>query len=78
MTTRKTRLRLHQDTGADICDMEATAALAAAAATGIPAIAFKTVSDTGDTPLTAYFSSFRTSMQRLAADLERLLDGLPT
>lgn len=76
VATHTARLQLHQSTSADICDMEATAALAAALAAGVPAAAFKVVSDTGDRALLHYFRTFRTCMRQLAGDLEQVVGCL--
>jgi nucleoside phosphorylase len=70
------RARLHADTGARICDMEAAEALSVAAAFGVPALAVKVVSDTGDAGPFAFWKHFDHNMQLLAVELREWISCL--
>jgi nucleoside phosphorylase len=66
------RRRKFEETGARICDMEAAAALDVATRYGVPALAPKVVSDTGDAGVAAYWTHFSANMMILADYLRRL------
>ena len=70
-----TRRRIFQETGARICDMEAAEALRTAERHGVPALAVKVVTDTEDSSVFAFWSSFDQNMKLLA---ERLACLWPT
>jgi nucleoside phosphorylase len=70
------RARLHADTGARICDMEASEALAVSTSFGVPAVAVKVVSDTEDTSPFAFWRYFERNMQLLAVELEKVIKSL--
>ena len=72
----KTRLSLHQGSGALVCDMESAVALQAASRYRIPSLAPKVISDTAHHPISTYWTEFENNMERLAKYLERLLECL--
>jgi len=76
------RLELFHRTGAPICDMEAGAALQVAESLGIPALAAKVVSDSGDCTFIDFFRNLNRNLdalgvylQRLVKDLEEIVNG---
>jgi nucleoside phosphorylase len=76
VASRKRRLRLHEETGARVCDMESTAAMMVAASYDIPCVAPKVVSDTADSGLLAFFREFDHSVGLMAGYLDRFLKTL--
>lgn len=70
------RLRLHRDSGAQICDMECAAAMMIAETYGVPCLAPKVVSDTGKSGMLAFYRHFRTNMETLAARIVKLISCL--
>lgn len=70
----KTRLSLHQRSGALVCDMESAAALEAASRYRIPSLAPKIISDTAQHPISTCWTEFGSNMGRLAEYLEKLLE----
>jgi len=72
------RLRLFKRTGASLCDMEAAAALQVAAQFGVPALAPKVISDTGDTSFMHFYRNLAKNLEALAAYLQQLLKDLVT
>ncbi len=70
------RLELFQRTGAPICDMEAAAALQVAGSFGIPALAAKVVSDSGDCAFIDFYRNLNRNLQTLGLYLQRLVKDL--
>ena len=70
------RLELFQRTGAPICDMEAGAALQVAESMGIPAIAPKVVSDSGDCTFIDFYRNLNRNLQALGVYLQKLVKDL--
>ncbi|MFB3902937.1 MAG: hypothetical protein ACE15E_05745 [Acidobacteriota bacterium] len=70
------RLELFQRTGAPICDMEAGVALQVAESLGIPALAAKVVSDTGDCTFIDFYRNLNRNLQALGVYLQRLVKDL--
>ena len=73
---KQTRLRLHQSSGALVCDMESAAAMEVASRHQVPSLAPKVISDTANHPISSYWANFANNMDRLAKYLERLLKCL--
>jgi nucleoside phosphorylase len=69
----RSRVRCFKDTGARICDMEAAGALKIASLCGVPCIAPKVVSDTGDASFLAFWAHFDRNMTRLGEYLRAIL-----
>jgi len=76
VVSRKRRLRLYEETGARICDMESAAAMMIADSYEIPCLAPKVVSDTADSGLLAFYREFDRNVGLLAEFLDRLLKTL--
>lgn len=76
VVSRKRRLRLYEETGARVCDMESAAAMMIAASYQIPCLAPKVVSDTADSGLLAFYREFDRNVGLLAEYLDRLLKTL--
>lgn len=70
-----TRVRLHREFGASICDMESAAAGQAAQGAGVPFLAAKVVSDTAESSVRDFFRYFETNMEALAEALSRLISN---
>ncbi len=69
----RSRAQYFKDAGARICDMEAAGALRIASLCGVPCIAPKVVSDTGDASFLAFWAHFDRNMTRLAEYLGAIL-----
>ena len=69
----KSRLSLHQKSGALICDMESAGALEVARKYQIPSVAPKIVSDTASSGVRAFWTKFDSNIDRLADYLARLI-----
>ncbi|GEM_PF-1249767 len=67
------RAQCFKEAGARICDMEAFGALKIASLCGVPCIAPKVVSDTGDASFLAFWAHFDRNMARLAEYLRAIL-----
>ena len=67
------RLRLHEESGALICDMESAGVLAAARELQIPTLALKVVSDTADSGTDGYWREFNSNMECLGKYLRRMI-----
>ena len=78
VATRKKRLRLYQETGARICDMESAAAMMIAASYQIPCLAPKVVSDTADSGFMAFYREFDRNIELLSEYLSSLVQELAT
>jgi len=72
----QTRERLHRQTGALICDMEAAHALAVARDFEIPALALKVVSDTRESSLTEFWRYLDSNLELLQCEVQRLFQDL--
>jgi len=70
------RLQLFRQTGAPICDMEAGAALQVAESLGIPALAAKVVSDSGDCTFIDFYRNLNRNLNELGVYLQRLVKDL--
>jgi nucleoside phosphorylase len=70
------RRELFERTGAAICDMEAGAALQVAESLGIPALAVKVVSDSGDCTFIDFYRHLSRNLQALGTYLQRLVKDL--
>lgn len=73
---QKQRMRLFQDTGARICDMESAAALMVSRSFGVPCLAPKVVSDTAASGMLSFFRNFESNLDRLAGHLGPVLECL--
>ena len=72
------RLRLHEESGALICDMESAGVLAAGQQLHIPTLALKVVSDTADSGIAGYWREFDANMECLDEYLSRMIRALST
>ena len=72
----QTRERLHRQTGALICDMEAAHALALALEFEVPTLALKVVSDTRESSLSEFWRHLDSNLERLQCELQRLFHDL--
>ncbi len=70
--TRKGRLRLFEDYGASVCDMESFGALELALQLGITCLSIKVVSDTAESGISGFWREFEANMDRLAEALRSL------
>jgi nucleoside phosphorylase len=70
------RLELFEKTGAQICDMEAGTALQVAESLGIPALAAKVVSDSGDCSFLDFYRNLNKNLQLLGTYLQSLVRDL--
>lgn len=70
------RLRLHREWGASICDMEGAVALETACRYGIPCLVPKVVSDTAVSGVKSFWMGFEDHMDGLAHYLEGLIGYL--
>lgn len=70
------RLRLFTEEGARICDMESAAAMMISSSYKIPCLAPKVISDTKDSGMLAFYSSFNKNIERLAESLAPLINDL--
>jgi nucleoside phosphorylase len=70
------RSELWRETGACICDMEAAGALQVAVSLGVPCLAPKVVSDTGDFSPFAFWSSLDGNLALLGAYLRKLMKAI--
>ena len=73
VVSRKKRVRLYEETGARVCDMESAAAMMIAASFKVPCVAPKVVSDTADSGLLAFYRHFDRNIELLAEYLDRLI-----
>lgn len=72
----RTRTRLHRETGALICDMEAAHALEAARIRQVPALALKVVSDTAESNLLDFWRQLDRNLELLRGQLNLVLEKL--
>jgi len=72
----QSRLRLHQETGAEICDMEAARALEIAQQFGVPALSIKVVSDTAESSLADFWRDLGQNLEQLSSRLDGLFGDL--
>ncbi len=72
----QTRRRLHLQTGALICDMEAAHALAVAREFEVPALVLKVVSDTCESNLPEFWRHLKANLELLRSRVQRLLQDL--
>jgi len=70
------RLRIFEQVGARICDMESAAALMICRAYEVPCLAPKIVSDTADSGMLAFYRHFSGNIARLGSEIDRLIDCL--
>ena len=69
----KSRMLLHQQSGALVCDMESAGALQVARKYDIRSIAPKVISDTSNSGVRAFWNEFDNNINRLADYLEELI-----
>ncbi len=70
------RLELFERTGAPICDMESGTALQVAQSLGIPALAAKVISDSGDCTFIDFYRNLNKNLEALGLYLQRLVKDL--
>lgn len=68
------RLKLYRETGASLCDMESAAAMMISASFGIPCIAPKIISDTGQSGMLGFYRHFDRNMEKMAGKTAELAD----
>lgn len=73
---RAKRLRLFQETGARICDMESAAAMMVCCSHEVDCLSPKIVSDTADSGMLAFYRHFDQNIQTLGDRLRNLIDDL--
>ena len=75
---RARRLKLSQESGASICDMESAAVLMVASHYGIPSLSVKLVSDTAGSGMLAFYRNFDRNILALGEALRDLILRLDT
>lgn len=69
----KSRMLLHQQSGALVCDMESAGALQVARKYDIPSVALKVISDTANSGVRGFWDEFDNNIDRLADYLEKFI-----
>ena len=72
------RLRLHAESRALICDMESAGILAAARELQVSTLALKVVSDTANSGIAGYWREFNSNMERLGKYLRQMIRVIST
>lgn len=68
------RLRIFQETGARICDMESAAVLMICRSFELPCVCAKVISDTADSGMLAFYRHFQRNVQILGEKIDQLVE----